>query len=223
MDKIPFSVYDTLAILSCGMVVLAAGDYIVGSDIVLRKDGIPANITILLIFAAYILGQIIANIALTVYEGMLVRRFLRPPAVRLMADASTLSPMRWVFPGYFQPLPPETQAHIRTQAAARNCTAAGEGLFLHCYAIATANIDKLQARLDEFRNQYGFSRNVSCALFLAGFGILAGHHLHPERVHLRWAIAAFLAAIGLLYRYLRFFRQYSYELLLRYSELAAAK
>jgi hypothetical protein len=38
-------------------------------------------------------------------------------------------------------------------------------------------------------------------------------------VEFRWAVAAAIAAVGLLYRYLKFFRLYSVEVFVRYAEL----
>src|SRR6266498_2496011 len=41
-------------------------------------------------------------------------------------------------------------------------------------------------------------------------------------VELRWAAAAVVAAVGLLYRYLKFFRLYSVEVFVRYAELESS-
>ncbi len=82
----------------------------------------------------------------------------------------------------------------------------------------TAN-ERTQARLDIFLNQYGFARNMSFAFLVSAVAIVAEHIYGTHPVRLRWSLLATFAAISLFYRYLKYFRQYSYELFLRYAEL----
>jgi len=85
--------------------------------------------------------------------------------------------------------------------------------------IMTAN-ERTQARLDIFLNQYGFARNTSFAFLVSAVAITMEHIYGTHPVRLRWSL---LAAISLFYyRYLKYLRQYSYELLLRYAELPPA-
>ena len=124
----------------------------------------------------------------------------------------------WVFPNFHRALPAITQQRVNEQAAARNCAPTGEGLFLHAYSIVTGN-EKSQARLDDFRNQYGFARNMCFAFSASAIVILISRRFGSHPVRLRWALLAGFASVALFYRYLKFFHQYSYELLLRYAEL----
>jgi hypothetical protein len=91
-------------------------------------------------------------------------------------------------------------------------------LFLHAYSIVTAN-ERAQARLDDFRNQYGFARNMSFAFLVSAIAIGATHFYGTHPVRLRWFLLAAFASVSLFYRYLKFFHQFSYELFLRYAEL----
>ncbi len=78
----------------------------------------------------------------------------------------------------------------------------GEALFLHAYPIVTANA-VIQGRLDSFRNQYGFARNMAFALITSAIAILVARQLGDPFVHLRWALLASLTGIALFYRYLK--------------------
>src|SRR5216684_7837405 len=109
-------------------------------------------------------------------------------------------------PKLLPPLPNEVQLRIGAKAKSREFDGKGEGLFLHCYAVVTAD-ETCQNRLDAFRNQYGFARNMSFAFLVAAVGIVIAHHVGVHPVRLRWALLSGLASITLFYRYLKFFRQ----------------
>jgi len=124
-----------------------------------------------------------------------------------------------VFPQFHRPFPDATQHRVRQQAVVDGGTATGEGLFLHAYATATRD-ERVQKRLDDFRNQYGFARNMSFAFLTSAVAILSEHRFGHHPVRLRWAILAVFGGVTIFYRYLKFFRQFSYELFLRYAELS---
>ena len=89
-----------------------------------------------------------------------------------------------MFPNYHRALPAHVQQRVRDQAAARNCFAEGEGLFLHAYALVTKD-ERVQTRLDQFRNQYSFARNMSFAFIVATVSILIAHWHGPQLIRLR--------------------------------------
>lgn len=217
MNKIPFSVYDFFAYLFSGAVVLAAVDYVYGTGILLQRDVSPLLAAALVIFA-YVTGQIVAHLSATVLEYFVVKRVLKSPSILLLNARARWLVLRWLFPNYHRPLPVNIRDQVTEQAHRRGCIATGEGLFLHIYPIVTAN-DRLQARLDEFRNQYGFARNMSFAFLIAAVTIAISHRYGSHPVQLRWSVLAAVASVSLFYRYLKFFRQYSYELFVRYAGL----
>ena len=215
--SIPFSVYDFFAYLSSGAVVVATADYVWNLGILWRRD-IGVVFGVALIVLTYVTGHIVAHFSSWLLEHTIVSRVLNRPSVLLVGGKPKSAVLKRVFPNYHRPLPANIQERIRAQAAARNCAGHGEGLFLHVYPLVTKN-EKLQARLDDFRNQYSFARNMSFAFLLAAVTISAAHLYGSGAVQMRWAIAAGVASISLFYRYLKFFQQYSYELFVRYSEL----
>jgi hypothetical protein len=217
MDRIPFSVYDFFAYLFSGAVVLAAVDYIYGTGILLQKSISPVLGAALVIFA-YVTGQIVAHISASVLEHFFIKRVLQLPSLLLLNAKPRWVLFKWIFPNYHCSLPENIREQVLKTAQQRGCHSTGEGLFLHIYPIVTAN-DRVQARLDEFRNQYGFSRNMCFAFLIAGVAIAISHKYGSHAVELRWSILAIIASVSLFYRYLKFFRQYSYELFIRYSGL----
>jgi len=217
VDKIPFSVYDFFAYLSSGAVVLATVDYVWGLG-VLEREKIGAVLGVVLVVLAYVSGHIVAQFSSWLLEHTVVKRMLQRPLSLLMGAKPRWVVLAWIFPNFHRALPVTTQQKVNEQAAARNCICSGEGLFLHAYSVVTAN-EKSQARLDDFRNQYGFARNMCFAFAVSAIAILITHRYGAHPVGLRWALLAGFASIALFYRYLKFFHQYSYELLLRYAEL----
>ncbi len=220
MDKIPFSVYDFFAYLSSGTVVLATIDYIWGLGVLQRKEVGPA-LGVVLVILAYVTGHIVAQFSSFLIEHTVVKRILKRPLAHLLGEKARWVVFVWVFPNFHRPFPADTRRKIKEQAAARSCTSEGEGLFLHAYALVTAS-ERAQARLDSFRNQYGFARNMSLSFLVPSIAIVATHFYGAHPVQLRWSLLAAFASVCLFYRYLKFFHQYSYELLLRYAELPRA-
>lgn len=205
MLKIPFSVYDFFGYLASGFLVCVGADYIVGKHWLLRDD-VPLAEAAFWVVAAYIAGHIIATPASWLYERILVGKVLGRPNANLMARNSSW--WRCVFPGYFTPLPEQLQERIREKAGNLH----GETLFHHVRTKAKADKPTWD-RTEVFLHLYGFCRNVSFSLLVIGVALLATSHG-------KVAVIAFVAALGMLYRYLKFHRQYSYELLTAYPDLA---
>jgi len=218
VDKIPFTVYDFFAYLSSGAVWVVTADYVLGFGLLDREKITPVFAVVLIIFT-YVCGQIAAHFSSFILEQIIVARLLGRPNALLMGETAHWRVLKWIFPGYFRALPTGTQQRVKTQAHGRGIHSTGEALFLHAYPVVSEK-PALQARLDDFRNQYGFARNMSFAFLTSALAIVIAHHLGYHPLRYRWALLSGLAGIALLYRYLKFFRQFSYELFLRYAELA---
>jgi len=81
----------------------------------------------------------------------------------------------------------------------------------------------VQGRLDTFLNLYGFCRNTMVAMLIAAACLLAGILLGTAETGLVagpgwWVGLCLIAAVGLFYRYLKFYRQYAVELFTSYAE-----
>lgn len=215
--KIPFTVYDFFAYLSSGSLLVAAFDYTFGYQWLLAPGQISAVLAIFLIFAAYLTGHLIAHFSSFLLEDIFVAKILKRPSHTLLGEAPPRF-LKFIFPGYYKALPIERQTRVQQQAASRGVSSAGEALFQHAYAVVTQSEASLR-RLDEFRNLYGFARNMTLALTVSATFLIIAHFKITPSLSPWWAILAALFALGLLYRYLKFFRQFSYQLLITYAEL----
>jgi hypothetical protein len=74
-----------------------------------------------------------------------------------------------------------------------------------------------KARIDDFRNQYGFNRNMSFASFLAAFFAYYGNSVDSLS-----SIVFFLLGIGMMIRFVTFYTSFSAEVLRSYAFEAKA-
>lgn len=215
MSRIPFTVYDFFAYLSSGSVIVAVIDYLYGYQW-LQKDKQTVVIGLFLVFLAYIAGHVVAHFSSLFLEQWFVSGLLKRPTRTLLGEAPRKG-IAWLFPGYYRPLPSDTQDRIRQVAQERGFEGKDEGLFLHAFAIVKKD-EKALRRLEEFRNVYGFARNMTFAFVVAGVLLAIGTRVSGTPASSWWAIGSFALGVSMLYRYLKFFRQFTYELFLTYAE-----
>lgn len=213
--NIPFSVYDFFAYLSSGIILLATVDLVYGSAWLLDSNQEIA-LGVVGLFAAYVAGHVVAQFSSLILENWLVDQLLKRPSVRLMSNSK---PGFWfLFPNYFRELPAETKERVQSKLSDRDFAASGEGLFLHVFGTLKQRAD-VKERIDSFRNLYGFSRNVCMAMLLSGTMVLIGPFDGRDFEARSFGVVMLLLGVVMLYRYLKFFRQYSYELFVLYAEL----
>ena len=219
MNWIPFSIYDFFGYLASGFLLLAALDYAFNGGWVLNEDlGIVFGV--FWVGVAYIAGHIVANLSSYLLEKKLVRRVLVSPEETLFQAKRTTGWPR-IFPNFYEPFPGNLQQRILSRAREKaGIDEPGRALFLHCHSIVKRD-EATQVRLNSFLNLYGFSRNISMAATLA-FIVLLGDFVFGSVTDNEWVwlLAAMVAAVGMLYRYLKFFKHYTMEVLMSYPELA---
>ena len=215
MSKIPFNVYDFFAYLSSGSVVIGAIDYLFGYQWLLSKD-ISIQFFFFLIFLSYTCGHCVAHFSSFLLEKFLVKKLLRSPTSLLMGKPGRKF-LKSIFPGYHQPLPKKTQKRIVGVAKSKGIDARGSGFFEHAYSIMSRD-ERVQGKLDQFRNLYAFARNMSFSLFCTSIMFLIAN-FQKDSVGYSWIIFSLVLSLVLLYRYLKFFRQYTFDLLVKYSEM----
>jgi hypothetical protein len=170
-----------------------------------------------LLLAIYVVGQIIATPAKALLEDGLVDRILARPSINLFREKKPRV-RGLIFPGFYKPFPEQTRKKILARATAEGIDAPGEALFLHVrYAPEVLDNEKLMAKLSSFINKYGFTRNLAFTCLGVGIALLVRVHFTPDGELRKYAITALVAAVLLLYRYLKFFRQYSYEMFNTYG------
>ncbi len=145
-------------------------DIVLGGPDLLNRDLKPVQIALLLI-AIYVFGQLIATPAKALLEDFFIDKILARPSVNLFRDRAPCLG-RVLFPGYFKPLPAAIQKRIQERARSEGVRSTGEELFLHVrYSPEIRQDEKLIAKLDSFRDKYGFSRNMAFTVILFGLGL----------------------------------------------------
>jgi hypothetical protein len=217
MNQLPFSVYDFFGYLASGAIVITGLTVsFVGYGQLGEGPSLP--IGIVLVIVSYVIGHIVANLAGFLIERRLVVRRLGRPTEILVCEAQLPGWAAMLFPGYGTPLPEPTRERVRARAGDLR----GEALFFHCFAVMKHD-EVVRERLATFLNLYGFCRNMALALVaVAGcliVGLLIGSaDTGPAAGPGWWLAASVAAAVGMLYRFLKFYRQYALELLTSYAE-----
>lgn len=211
MDKIPFAPYDFFGYIASGFALLAGMQLAFGFPPVLGRQQTLVD-SLFLLLVVYIVGHVLATPSKAILENLVVHRLLRPPSTNLLCERRPMI-RAFFFPGYYKPLPPGTRAVIRERARTEGVHEHGEELFLHIrYSSEIRGDEKILARLDGFRNQYGFNRNLCFTTVVVGVCLLVRAAMVHKFEMRTYGIAALAVGVFLFYRYLKFFRQYSYEM-----------
>lgn len=220
MDRFPFDPYDFFGYLASGLLIVAAMDVVLGFPRVLGQD-LKVVDTGLLVLAIYIAGQLVATPAKAVLEDGIVDKVLGRPSVNLLRKRK--SALRFLFPGFFTTLPEPIRERILAKAENEGICGTGEALFLHVrFHPQILSNEKLMTKLASFLNKYGFARNLAFTSIIVGVALLmkcrvSSGTVDPQLV--RYGLTALVAGVLLFYRYLKFFRQYSYEIFNTYASL----
>jgi hypothetical protein len=200
------------------MIVIAAFDHAFMGSALAHQAQWTVVEGVFWVAVAYLAGQIIAIPSSGLLEHVLARRFLRTPAALLLGTSKP----RWrekaaavVFSAHeYQPFPAPNQESMRGKAAKQlgidkaslTAEAAYHVAFPHARSVADS-----ASRLDTFINQYGMCRNVSCASLIAGLMLCVGLTSAPTDLNITLCVGAFLLAIGLFGRFLKFYAAYARE------------
>lgn len=216
MNRIPFDPYDFFGYLGSGLLVAIGMELTLGFPHVLGQN-LKVVDTAALLLGIYVAGQIIAGPAKALLEDVVVDKILARPSINLFREKAPW--LRWLlFPGFYKPLPEDRRKKILVKAEAEGVGTIGEALFLHVrYSSETRNNEKLMAKLDRFINKYGFARNLTFTNLALGVALLVRAKFVPNPELIKYAAVAFAAGVLLFYRYLKFFRQYSYEMFNNYA------
>lgn len=218
MPQVPFDPYDFFGYLASGVLVIIGMDLALGFPHVIGQDLKVVDATVLLL-AVYVAGQLVATPAKALLEDLVVDKFLKRPCVNLLRTRrSGLGP--FMFPGFFKPLPEEIRTRILSQAEGEGVRDRGEGLFLHVrFHPQIVSNEKLIVRLGGFIDKYGFARNLAFTSLAVGIALLVKFQFVGTPDLLRYGCTALAVAVLLFYRYLKFFRQYSFEMFNTYAGL----
>ncbi len=213
MERIPFDPYDFFGHLASGLVLVVGMQIVLGfPEVIGHEFGVVDSAVLLL--GIYVAGQIAATPAKALLEDGIVRRVLEKPSVNLFRERRPRI-RGFLFSGFYVALPIQRRKRIQEKARLQGITVLGEDLFLHVrFCEEIRSDDRLLRRLDSFLNKYGFSRNLSFATGVVGIGCLMKFAIGgaEEPMLTRYGYTALVVCLMLFYRYLKFFRQYSFEL-----------
>jgi hypothetical protein len=213
-NHFPFTDYDFYAYLASGAVLLAAIDYAYGGGYLSKTDWNFVQI-IVAVALAYVTGQVTATVSAVIFENGLARTLLYPPFAVLIG----ISPerrreqmvARWAAAPYYRPFDPDIQRKIIDRAKEELRTdeiETSEEVFPPAYAVARKN-DDTRLRLDDFRNQYGFSRNMAMVVAICTLIFLEKAYSTSELHYLWLAGVAAIFCLGMIARFLKFYASFA--------------
>lgn len=213
--QIPFTDYDFWAYLSAGFVLFVAVDQAFSIGWMLGHEWKLAE-GLFVIVCAYVTGHIIAGFSSALIERRLVRHWVGKPVSILMGEHHGPRIARFFYPVYFETLPAETQQAIRTKAAAVGVHRGGEALYWCAFNVVKKQ-EVAYGRMTTFLNLYGLCRNLCMALLISSALLLVEGVRFDDRQNLIWAAVAAFLSVGMLFRYLKFYRHYCVEVLTTYA------
>src|SRR3989344_641816 len=164
----PFTNYDFYAYLASGLFFLFSLDLILSGGLVFRQQSWNFVQIVLIVAMSYIAVQILAIPSSTILEHFLMSVVFRKPLVIQTGSKASRWHERllgWFVGRYYEPLPASMREKIL--AKAREATGKKEEELLadpeaifHPAFSAARNSEDTRNRLDDFRNQYGFARNI---------------------------------------------------------------
>jgi hypothetical protein len=202
LEKVPLDAYDFFAYLSCGAVGLAGADHFLSLGL-MPTGSLTILGAVALLIEAYIAGHVIAQLSSVIIEKGLTNRLIGQPA-EILLFGTTRTWFARLFPGYRERLPSAVKTALNHQLGTRGFSNDAEAMYLEAYSTAAQNAESF-AILERFENLYGFARNM--ALVLAVLAV--AYWVHPVGGDSP-LIAPVLGvtSIVMLYRYLKFRREF---------------
>lgn len=219
-DHFPFTDYDFYGYLASGGFALAIGDYLFNNAAYLtRADWTFAQIA-LCVAAAYVVGHLIAMLAQSVLETLVMNKALaKPMDIQLgFKHPSRLERMVGALVGrYYSTLPNRTSEKIlRIAASELDCAvedfSEGESIFLLGFKKSFSD-EKLRHRIDDFRNQYGFCRNIAFVGLTATPLLIWSALCQGNNEAWGLAIVTALIFVGMFIRFVKFLSSFQAEVI----------
>lgn len=220
----PFTDYDFYGYLSCGIVLLFIIDYWLTGGIYMVNAKWTVQQGAFATAIAYVAGQIIAIPSSIILEHGFARKLLRPPILVQMSKKVGIIERfigSCIVGRYYTPLPESTRkkvlerAVIDTGLTEAKLLANMDNIFHPAFS-SCQSYDSSKTRIDDFRNQYGFNRNMALIGFVSA-GLLMHSIWYTDSNDAIWAILSLIMGIGMLIRFLKFYAAFSAEILRTYA------
>lgn len=241
MKNIPFSFYDFFGYLAPGFLTLAVIDLVFLNKQLYKQDKSVVAFWVILVGGAYLIGQVLAFFSYLVYERLIMKKWLKKPTTNLFLKREA-RPWTKIFRHYFEPLPVKIRKKILEKAErehikipALRAAALSDikyrnedltddlneeltAIYLHAYSRVKLN-ELTMAQQDIFLRLYGFARNISFSSLVVTLPIIYHCIANGFLESLHWMLIFFASFIAMFYVYLKFYRWFSREIFLAFSEL----
>ncbi len=216
MEKFPFTSYDFWAYLSAGFLLLFAIDQASSTHLLMRDSWTLVQGAVA-VSVAYVVGQLVASASSFLFEKLLVGKLLGYPRNVLFGQPKARRWVQWLLPSYFEQLPESTRKAALDKGQKVGVDQPGEALFWPAHTLGRAT-PTVSTRLDNFLNLYGFCRNAAFVAFVDS-AVLYWSYLQPKgpEEHLLWSRLALFVGIGMMLRYLKFYRHFAVEVFTSYA------
>lgn len=215
----PLTDYDFYAYIASGSLLIAAADRAWNAGEILARDDWSFVAIIVFFSTAYVAGHLVAAVSSPVIEHWLARTVLTPPGVVQLGLKPRTRMERFVGEAvgrYYEPFKPATIDAIKANATAELGGRGNldfEDIFQAAHRRAYA-AEHSRDRAEQFRNQYGFCRNVAFVSYLGvvffSLSSAYGGSLGPAWP---WIIVSAVVAVLMTVRFLKFYACFCAEIL----------
>lgn len=217
-NHFPFTSYDFYAYLASGGLLLAVLDYTLNSVAFIAKSDWSFMQIALAVASAYVVGHVVAMFAQGILETWFVSKVIAKP-MQLQLRMKTANWFERFIGGlvgrYYSALPQSTcDAIIKATAENLNKEVSEitdcEDVFLFGFK-KSFDKDSIRTRIDDFRNQYGFCRNISFVALIATLLFCWRAWVDCDPIQLWSALIAFLLFFAMFIRYVKFLGSFQSE------------
>lgn len=226
MDKITFTVYDVFGyIIPGGLFAFSLHYFFPGLELgnVFKETIVDGLVGIFLI---YVLGQLIATPSAFLLESLFIKKYLLDSRQLLLTPRKEIKGFKRMFPRHFEPLPCKIRISILSKFGLKEnhiITTDESDLIYQVAFSKVKTIEKALDRLYIFLNLYGFARNISFICLLVTLILLTNSIITYSWINNYWMLGIFCVSIIMLYRFLKFYRHYNYDLYLSFLSYKESK
>lgn len=213
--------------LISGFLILAACEAAYDGSWLFEGEWQPESIAVFAAIAGGA-GCLISRLSRIFVEQKLLHGCLTAPQEVLLSDHphGDRSWKQALFPTHYQPLPQETRDRLATIAERDGLHGSGSALFLHALA-AVQEQPAIMRRILMYRQLSGICRSLCVGLVAVAAILVSGMIWHSvyatwgqsDLRKLGYCLLSLFEAAGMVYRYLKFDRQYVMGVLTGYAEL----
>lgn len=220
-DWFPFTDYDFYSYLFSGLILLFGLDIWASGGEYLWHDNWSFVGSLIVIALAYLVGQVISIPSSIILEHLIVRKILRPPALIFLSERQNKAEKfieKYLIGRHYSPLPRSVVDKVFARAI-EDTGLNRQELEQDIKAVFVSAImhsrKSNNPRIDFFRNQYSFSRNISFVITV--MTVLFLYKWVVGECSWTWPATLMLASTFMFIRFLKFYSCCSTEVVSSYA------